>query len=29
MQVWKLDGSAWYEGKAAAVAGGDEDEDDA
>ena len=29
MQVWKLDGSAWYEGKAAASDSGDDDEDEA
>jgi len=29
LQMWKLDGSTWVEGKAAASAGGDEDEDEA
>ena len=27
MQCWKGDGSSWYEGKAAAVGGDDEDEE--
>lgn len=29
MQIWKLDGQTWFEGKAAAVAGGDDEEEDA
>lgn len=28
LQMWKLDGSTWYEGKAAAAPGGDDDDED-